>query len=94
MKRWRWNIAWRMGLGFGVFILAVAVLLVITRITLGESRALGEEIDDVLVPSLGALEQMDATIQIFKQASINYHLVAGSALGLARNGGLMWVKCA
>ena len=62
MKRWRWNIAWRMGLGFGVFILAVAVLLVITRITLGESRALGEEIDDVLVPSLGALEQMDATI--------------------------------
>ena len=27
MKRMRWNIAWRMGLGFGVFILAVAVLM-------------------------------------------------------------------
>ena len=47
--KWRWNIAWRMGLGFGVFILAVTVLLVITRINLAESRALGEEIDHVLV---------------------------------------------
>jgi len=58
----RWNIAWRMGLGFGVFILAVAVLFVFTRMTLSESRALGEEIDQNLVPSLGALEQMDATL--------------------------------
>jgi serine phosphatase RsbU (regulator of sigma subunit)/HAMP domain-containing protein len=62
MNRLRWNIAWRMGLGFGVFILAVAVLLVFTRITLSESRALGEEIDESLVPSLGALEQMDQTL--------------------------------
>ena len=62
MKSVRWNIAWRMGLGFGVFILAVAVLFVFTRITLSESRALGEEIDDALVPSLGALEQMDQTL--------------------------------
>jgi serine phosphatase RsbU (regulator of sigma subunit)/HAMP domain-containing protein len=62
MKRLRWNIAWRMGLGFGVFILAVAVLFVFTRITLSESRALGEEIDESLVPSLGALEQMDQTL--------------------------------
>jgi serine phosphatase RsbU (regulator of sigma subunit)/HAMP domain-containing protein len=62
MKRLRWNIAWRMGLGFGVFILAVAVLFVFTRITLSESRSLGEEIDESLVPSLGALEQMDQTL--------------------------------
>ena len=60
--KWRWNIAWRMGLGFGVFILAVTVLLVITRINLSESRALGEEIDHVLVPSLGALEELDQTV--------------------------------
>ena len=60
--KWRWNIAWRMGLGFGVFILAVTVLLVITRINLAESRALGEEIDHVLVPSLGALEELDQTV--------------------------------
>lgn len=60
--KWRWNIAWRMGLGFGVFILAVTVLLVITRINLAESRALGEEIDHVLVPSLGALEDLDQTV--------------------------------
>ena len=35
--KWRWNIAWRMGTGFGVFILAVAILLVVTRMNL--SRA-------------------------------------------------------
>ena len=62
MNRWRWNIAWRMGLGFGVFILAVTVLFVLTRMTLSESRALGEEIDHALVPSLGALEEMDQTL--------------------------------
>ena len=33
----RWNIAWRMGLGFGIFILAVAVLFVFTRATLTQS---------------------------------------------------------
>ena len=60
--KWRWNIAWRMGTGFGVFILAVAILLVVTRMNLSESSALGQEIDEVLVPSLGALEQLDQTL--------------------------------
>ena len=58
----RWNIAWRMGIGFGVFILAVAILFVFTRMTLSESRSLGEEIDNQLVPSLNALERMDQTL--------------------------------
>ena len=39
-----------------VFILAVAILFVFTRMTLSESRSLGEEIDNQLVPSLNALE--------------------------------------
>ena len=34
-------------------------------------------------------QQMQDTINIFDKAGINYHLVAGSALGLARNGGLI-----
>ena len=62
MKRMRWNIAWRMGLGFGVFILAVAVLFVFTRLTLTRSSELAEEVDSALVPSLEALEDMDQTL--------------------------------
>ena len=42
--------------------LAVAILLVVTRMNLSESSALGQEIDEVLVPSLGALEQLDQTL--------------------------------
>lgn len=62
MRRFRWNIAWRMGLGFGVFILAVAVLFVFTRGTLEQSSALAEEVDQSLVPSLEALEDMSQTL--------------------------------
>ena len=62
MKRMRWNIAWRMGLGFGVFILAVAVLFVFTRLTLTRSSELAAEVDSALVPSLEALEDMDQTL--------------------------------
>ena len=62
MKGFRWNIAWRMGLGFGVFILAVAVLFFFTRSTLTQSSELAEEVDASLVPSLEALENMDQTL--------------------------------
>ena len=58
----RWNIAWRMGLGFGIFILAVAVLFVFTRATLTQSSELAEEVDEALVPSLEALEDMGQTL--------------------------------
>ena len=58
----RWNIAWRMGLGFGIFIMAVAVLFVFTRATLTQSSELAEEVDEALVPSLEALEDMDQTL--------------------------------
>lgn len=34
-------------------------------------------------------EQMAATIEVFTRAGINYHIIAGSALGQARCGGLI-----
>tara|TARA_B110000971_G_scaffold18849_1_gene17229 strand:- start:4658 stop:5344 length:687 start_codon:yes stop_codon:yes gene_type:complete len=34
-------------------------------------------------------EQMAATIKVFNRAGINYHIIAGSALGQARCGGLI-----
>ena len=51
-----------MALGFGVFTLAVSALFLRTRTMLGESRQLGKNIDNVLVPSIGALEDLDRSI--------------------------------
>ena len=51
-----------MGLGFGIFILAVAVLFVFTRATLTQSSELAEEVDEALVPSLEALEDMGQNV--------------------------------
>lgn len=59
---WRWNIAWRMGLGFGVFIVAVGVLAFLTSRSLDESRFLGHQIEEVLVPSLESLELLNQDI--------------------------------
>ena len=59
--KWRWNIAWRMGTGFGVFILAVAILLVVTRMNLSESSAWAKKSTRCLC-QLGALEQLDQTL--------------------------------
>ena len=60
--RFRFTIGWRMALGFGVFTLAVSALFLRTRTMLGESRQLGKNIDNVLVPSIGALEDLDRSI--------------------------------
>jgi len=63
MKRGvRWTIAWRMGMGFGLFVVAVAMLVYLTSTTLRQSRALGDEIETQLVPSLQKLEQLDQSI--------------------------------
>jgi len=51
-----------MALGFGVFTLVVSALFLRTRTMLGESRELGNNIDNVLVPSIGALEDLDRSI--------------------------------
>lgn len=51
-----------MALGFGVFTLVVSALFLRTRTMLGESRDLGNNIDNVLVPSIGALEDLDRSI--------------------------------
>jgi serine phosphatase RsbU (regulator of sigma subunit) len=60
--RFRWTIAWRMGLGFGLFFVAVAVLFGLTSTNLSKSRALGEHVEMHLVPSLQQIEMLDQTI--------------------------------
>jgi serine phosphatase RsbU (regulator of sigma subunit)/HAMP domain-containing protein len=51
-----------MALGFGVFIVAVGVLAFLTSQSLDESRELGHQIEDVLVPSLESLESLNQDI--------------------------------
>lgn len=60
--RFRFTIGWRMAIGFAVFTLAVSALFLRTRTMLGESRLLGDNIDKVLVPSIGALEDLDRSV--------------------------------
>ncbi len=58
----RLGIGWRIFLGFAVFGVAVGSLFLLTRSTLAESQALGQRIDDVLTPSLEALEDLDRSV--------------------------------
>lgn len=58
----RLGIGWRISLGFAVFGVAVGSLFLLTRSTLAESEAVGQYIDEVLTPSLEALEDLDRTV--------------------------------
>ena len=59
---WRLGIGWRISLGFAVFGVAVGGVFLLTNSTLAESRDLGSRIDEVLTPSIEALEDLDREI--------------------------------
>lgn len=60
--RMRFPIGWRMGIGFGLFGVAVSVQFILTRNTLVENARLGAQVDEVLTPSLDALHELELTI--------------------------------
>ncbi|MFT4779456.1 MAG: uncharacterized membrane protein YvlD (DUF360 family), partial [Flavobacteriales bacterium] len=45
--RWRFTIPWKIGIGFGVFMVVVATLFLLTRNVLHESRKINVEINEV-----------------------------------------------
>ncbi|MFN6377802.1 MAG: SpoIIE family protein phosphatase [Flavobacteriales bacterium] len=55
----RFTIARRITLGFGLFILVVAVLFLITTSTLRQSREINQRINENFVPSLSSLQELD-----------------------------------
>ena len=57
--KFRFSISRRITLGFGLFILVVAILFLITTSTLRKSRAINERINQNFVPSLYALQELD-----------------------------------
>lgn len=59
MKSIRFSISRRITLGFGLFILVVAVLFLITTSTLRQSREINLRINENFVPSLSALQELD-----------------------------------
>jgi serine phosphatase RsbU (regulator of sigma subunit)/HAMP domain-containing protein len=62
----RFTIPWKIGLGFGLFMVSVAALFVITRNTLQDSRAISVEINSVITPGIESLEQLTARIAYSK----------------------------
>lgn len=55
----RFTIARRITLGFGLFILVVAILFLITTSTLRQSREINQRINENFVPSLSSLQELD-----------------------------------
>jgi serine phosphatase RsbU (regulator of sigma subunit) len=59
MNGMRFTIARRITLGFGLFILVVAILFLITTSTLRQSREINQRINENFVPSLSSLQELD-----------------------------------
>lgn len=57
--KWRFTISRKLGLGFGLFIVVVGIVFVITNNTLDESRKINDRINKTYAPSLAALENLD-----------------------------------
>ncbi len=62
----RFTIAWKIGLGFGVFIALVGYLFVLTRSNLKASRVISDEINEVITPGIEALEQLASHVSYSK----------------------------
>lgn len=60
--RIRFTIAWKIGLGFGAFMILVGVLFFITQQTLQRSRAISADINTGISPGIETLEQLSNQI--------------------------------
>lgn len=56
----RFTIPWKIGLGFGGFMVLVGVLFLLTRQTIQSSRELSNEINMVITPGIETLEQLSS----------------------------------
>lgn len=58
----RLTIPWKIGLGFGLFMLVVAVVFLLTRQTLQQNKSLNNEVKNVSAPSIEAIEDLNQSI--------------------------------
>ena len=58
----RLTIPWKIGLGFGLFMLVVAIVFFLTRKTLQLNKSLNNEVRNVAAPSIEAIEDLNQSI--------------------------------
>lgn len=67
----RFTIPWKIGIGFGVFMVVVGIVFLLTRNTLNSSRTLNDQITNVYNPSIEALEELNSTLD-YSRVLITY----------------------
>lgn len=70
--RWRFTIPWKIGIGFGVFMIVVATLFLLTRNVLHESRKINAEINEVFTPAIERLEDLSREVNDSKMLIHNW----------------------
>ncbi|MFT5922344.1 MAG: hypothetical protein ACI8TS_001681, partial [Flavobacteriales bacterium] len=70
--RWRFTIPWKIGIGFGVFMVVVATLFLLTRNVLHESRKINVEINEVFTPAIERLEDLAREVNDSKMLIHNW----------------------
>ncbi|MFN0031458.1 MAG: HAMP domain-containing protein, partial [Flavobacteriales bacterium] len=71
----RFSISRRIGLGFGLFILVVAMVFYITNNTLNESREINDRINNVYAPSVKALDELNNQLERAQQLMKRWSVV-------------------
>ncbi len=60
--RLRITIPWKIGFGFGLFMLIVAIVFTLTRSTLQQNKQLNAKVQEVYTPSLEAIEDLQESV--------------------------------
>lgn len=60
--RLRITIPWKIGFGFGLFMLIVAIVFILTRSTLQQNKKLNAKVQEIYTPSLEAIEDLQESI--------------------------------
>lgn len=71
MRNFRFTISKKIGFGFGLFILTVTAVFLITNSTLTKSREINKRINEEIAPSLESLQELDNKI-VRAQGLIHY----------------------
>ncbi len=71
----RFSISHKIGVGFGLFIVVVAVFIYLTNKTLAESREINRRINEIYAPSVKILEELDNNIIRAQQLMKNWSIV-------------------
>ncbi|NQX91053.1 MAG: HAMP domain-containing protein [Flavobacteriales bacterium] len=58
----RFTIPWKIGLGFGLFMMVVGIVFLVTRSTLLTSKDLNKQVKEVYTPSIQAIDELNQSV--------------------------------